>query len=71
VTTPNGTDVACIAAPSHDQAYPECPCLSLQGARWSEHVAAVKPAASAACTAARSRDGGSCSWDAWNPTVGT
>jgi hypothetical protein len=31
----------------------------------------VKPAASAAFTAAMSREGDNCSWDAWNPTVGT
>ena len=71
VTTPNGREVACIAAPSHDQAWPEWPCRSLQGARWSEHIAAWNPAASAACTAASSPDGGICSCEAWNPTIGT
>ena len=33
VTTPSERRVACRAAPSHDQAWPEWPCRSLQGAR--------------------------------------
>ena len=33
-------------------------------------MAAWKPAASAACTAVSSADGGSCSCEAWNPTIG-
>ena len=64
---PNGSAVDCSAAPSQAQAKAECPCRSLHGAKWSEHMAAVKPAASARCTARSNSEGWICSWEAWNP----
>ncbi len=54
-----------MAAPSQDQAKPECPWARLQGAKWSEHIAAWNPACSASRTSASSALGGSCSWEAW------
>src|SRR5918995_3015102 len=51
---PNGSALACRAAPSHDQANPAWPCRSLHGEEWSEDIAASKPASSARCTAASS-----------------
>ncbi|WP_200896246.1 hypothetical protein, partial [Methanosarcina mazei] len=49
-TTPNSSQVACMAAPSHDHAKPVPPCsacLLLQGLKWSEDKAPVNPAFSA------------------------
>nr|BFE72206.1 hypothetical protein GCM10020092_055070 [Actinoplanes digitatis] len=59
--------MACSAAPSQDQANADCPCRALHGEKWSEHIAASKPARSAATTAARSSAGGICSCEAWIP----
>ena len=64
-TTPNGTVVACMAAPSHDQANPDSPWSRLHGVRWSEDDTAPKPAASARAASASSADGRCCSCEAW------
>ncbi|CPU60852.1 Uncharacterised protein [Mycobacteroides abscessus] len=69
MTTPNGSAVVASAAPSHDHANPDSPWRSLQGARWSEHMAASKPTCSARRAAASRGPGGICSWEAWKPTV--
>jgi hypothetical protein len=65
LTTPKPRLVAWSAAPSQDQAKPLLPCRPLQGAKWSEHIAAWNPAASAATTHRNSALGESCSWEAW------
>jgi hypothetical protein len=70
LTAPNGRDVVASAAPSHDQANPECPCWEFQGAKWSEHIAAVKPTSSACRTASSSWAGWTCSCELWNPMTG-
>ena len=69
-TAPNGSDVVASAAPSHDQANPECPCRALQGEKWSEHIAAVNPTSSACWTAVSSSAGWTCSCELWNPITG-
>ena len=71
VTTPNGTEVACIAAPSHDQAWPEWPCRSLQGARGVRGGDPLEAGGLAAIAASSSADGDDCSCEAWNATVDT
>lgn len=67
LTTPKDNPVAWSAAPSHDQANPDSPCLTLHGLKWSEHIAAVKPACSARTTACSRSAGGTCSCEAWKP----
>ncbi len=67
MTTPNGSDVACSAAPSHDQANADWPWRALHGEKWSDDIAASNPASSARCTAASSAPGWICSWEAWKP----
>ena len=47
------------------QAKPLWPWRLLQGAKWSEHIAASNPAASAATTQSSSSLGASCSCEAW------
>ena len=64
VYSPNGIEVVAIAAPSQVHAKPECPWLRVHGARWSEHIADSKPAASASCTRVSSSPGECCSCDA-------
>ena len=41
--TPKGSRVVAMAAPSQDQAWPDCPCRSLQGWKWSDDMAGVEP----------------------------
>ncbi len=67
LTTPNGMPVACNAEPSQDQAKPDSPCRALHGEKWSEHMAASKPARSACITASNRARGPICSCEAWNP----
>jgi hypothetical protein len=67
LTTPSGRPVVASAAPSHDQAKPECPCALFHGAKWSEHIAAVKPTSSACWTARSNSAGCTCSCELWNP----
>src|SRR3954447_26538735 len=67
LTTPNGSPVACSAAPSHDQANADWPWRVLHGEKWSEHMARVKPACSAEIIASSRADGWICSWEAWIP----
>jgi len=64
---PNGSRVACMAAPSQDHANPDCPCRSLHGEKWSEDIAARKPASSARTTASSSFAGWTCSCELWIP----
>ena len=63
-TTPKDSAVASSAAPSHDHAKPDSPCRALQGEKWSEDMAASKPAASARFTSSSSALGPICSCDA-------
>jgi hypothetical protein len=67
LTAPNGSVVVARAAPSQDQAKPECPWRGFHGAKWSEHMAAVKPTSSACRTSSSSRAGCTCSCEAWKP----
>src|SRR4051794_1784103 len=67
---PNGSVVACRAAPSHDHAKPDWPCANPQGLKWSDDMAQEKPAASAERTSRISSEGENCSCDAWNPILG-
>jgi hypothetical protein len=46
------------------------PLLGFQGAKWSEHIAAVNPTSSACRTAASSSAGWICSCELWNPITG-
>ena len=48
---------------------PTRPAGATTATRWSDDIAAVKPACSACCTSRRSRPGGICSWEQWNPMV--
>jgi hypothetical protein len=66
---PNGSDVACSAAPSHDQAKALWPCRALHGEKWSDDIAASNPAASARWQAARSALGWTCSCEQCNPNT--
>ena len=64
VTTPNGSVVRCMAAPSHDQAKPDWPWRALVGDRRSEVDAVWKPASSARRISRSNRCGGCCSSEA-------
>ena len=66
---PNGSDLACSAAPSHDQAKALWPCRALHGEKWSDDIAASNPAASARWQAARSALGWTCSCEQCNPNT--
>src|SRR4051794_35538259 len=70
LTAPKGRLVVAIAAPSHDQPKADCPCRALQGEKWSELIAAVKPTSSACRTASSSWTGWTCSCELWNPITG-
>jgi hypothetical protein len=67
LTMPNGRLVVARAAPSQAHANPLWPWRALQGEKWSEHIAAVKPADSASRTASSRAAGCTCSWEAWKP----
>ena len=66
-TAPNGSDVVASAAPRNDQPNPDCPWRSLHGEKWSDDIAAPKPAASASRACARRRLGGICSCEQCRP----
>ena len=70
LTAPSGRDVVASAAPSHDQANPECPCCEFQGAKWSEHIAAVEAHLLGVPDGVQQLGGWTCSCELWNPITG-
>ena len=64
-----GKVVAARAAPNQEKVNPECPWRWDQGMKWSELMAASKPACSACWTSLSSWAGEICSCEAWKPIV--